>query len=167
MLLDFYAGSHGHFLEYLINVYIFRCPGVDKIFTSLGTSHGILADTNYMDRRLIVAGHYSELNVPTTDPVSVVRIQINTNYGKIIYQINVDCRAGDIPVEKKRQNIPVEIRSMSDLLRNNYFSKLKFPEYGYKIPGDGPIRLGFMIFQWKVYLILQNFILKCVNCLIF
>ena len=136
MLLDFYSGSHGHFLEYLINVYIFRCPSVDKIFTSLGTSHGIRHDTNYMDSRIIVAGHYSEFNVPTTDPVSVVRIQTATNYAKTIYQINVDCRAGDIPVEKKRQNIPVEIRSMPDLLRNNYLSKLKYPEIGYKIPGD-------------------------------
>lgn len=136
MLLDFYSGSHGHFLEYLINVYIFRCPRVDKIFTKLGTSHGIRKNTSYQDSRIIIAGHYSELNIPAPDPTSVVRIQVDTDYEKIIYQINVDCRAGDIPAEKKKQNIPAEIRSSPQLLRNDYFSKLKFPEYGYKIPGD-------------------------------
>jgi hypothetical protein len=66
----------------------------------------------------------------------VVRIQVNNDYGNIIYQINVDCRAGDIPVEKKKQNIPVDIQSSPHLLQNDYFSKLKFPEYGYKMPGN-------------------------------
>jgi hypothetical protein len=136
MILDFYSGSHGHFLEYLINAYIFRCPRVDKIFTKLGTSHGIRKDADYMNGRIVVAGHYSEFNIPTADPVSVIRLQINTDYGKTIYQINVDCRAGDIPVEKKKQNIPDNIQSTPHLLRNDYFSKLKFPEHGYKIPGD-------------------------------
>jgi hypothetical protein len=136
ILLDFYSGSHGHFLEYVINTYIFRGPRVDKIFTKLGTSHGIRYDVNYMNNRLIVAGHYSELNIPTTDPTSVVRILVNTDYSKIIYQINVDCRAGDIPTEKKKQNIPANIRVNPQLLQNDYFSKLKFLEYGYKIPGD-------------------------------
>jgi hypothetical protein len=136
MLLDFYAGSHGHFLEYLINVYIFRCPRVDKIFTKLGTSHGIRKDACYQDSRIIVAGHYSEFNVPVADPISVVRIQIDTDYSKTIYQINVDCRAGDIPVEEKRKNIPNDIRLTPQLLQNDYFSKLKFPEYGYKTPNN-------------------------------
>ena len=104
ILLDFYSGSHGHFLEYLINVYIFQCPLVDKFFTNLGTSHGIRNSSNYMNSRLIVAGHYSEFNIPIADPTSVVRIQLNSDYGKAIYQINVDCRTGDIPTEKKRKN---------------------------------------------------------------
>jgi hypothetical protein len=136
MLLDFYSGSHGHFLEYLINVYIFQCPRVDNIFTSMGTSHGIFKDTGYMDSRIIVAGHYSEFNLQTTDPTSVVQIQISSEYGKAIYQINVDCRAGDIPTEKKKQNLPTNIQLTPHLLQNDYFSKLKFPEYGYKIPGN-------------------------------
>jgi hypothetical protein len=136
ILLDFYSGSHGHFLEYLVNVYIFRCPRVDKIFTKLGTSHGIRKDVDYMDSRIVVAGHYSEFNIPTVDPASVIRLQINTDYGKTIYQINVDCRAGDIPVEKKKQNIPNNIQLTPHLLRNDYFSKLKFLEYGYKMPGN-------------------------------
>jgi hypothetical protein len=136
MILDFYSGSHGHFLEYLINVYIFRCPRVDKIFTKLGTSHGIRQDACYQDSRIIVAGHYSEFNMPTADPASVVRIQINTDYGKAIYQINVDCRAGDIPTEKKKQNIPASIQLTPQFLQNDYFSKLKFLEHGYKMPGD-------------------------------
>ena len=136
ILLDFYSGSHGHFLEYLINVYIFRCPRVDKIFTNLGTSHGIRNSSDYMNSRLIVAGHYSEFNIQTGDPTSVVRIQLNSEYSKAIYQINVDCRAGDIPTEKKKQDIPANIQSIPHLLRNDYFSKLKFPEYGYIMPEE-------------------------------
>ena len=137
ILLDFYSGSHGHFLEYLINTYIFRGPRVDNIFTTLGTSHGIRQDANYMDSRIVVAGHYSEFNPPTAVPTSVIRIQVNSEYGKTIYQINVDCRAGDIPAEKKKQqHIPANIQLTPYLLQNDYFSKLKFIEYGYKIPGN-------------------------------
>lgn len=136
ILLDFYSGSHGHFLEYLINAYIFRCPRVDNIFTKLGTSHGIRKNVDYMDSRIIVAGHYSEFNLPTADPTSVIRIKVDSDYSKIVYQINVDCRAGDIPVEKKKEKIPTDIQLDPNLLQNDYFSKIKFPEYGYTIPGN-------------------------------
>jgi hypothetical protein len=136
MLLDFYAGSHGHFLEYLINVYIFRCPRVDKIFTNLGTSHGIRKDAGYQDSRIIIAGHYSESNCLTSCPSVVIRLQIDSPKGQAIYQINVDCRAGDIPSEKKKEYISAEIQSSPCLLRNDYFSKLAIPEFGYGLPSN-------------------------------
>jgi hypothetical protein len=30
--LDFFSGSHGHFLEYVINTWLFKGPCVDNIF---------------------------------------------------------------------------------------------------------------------------------------
>jgi hypothetical protein len=124
--LDFYSGSHGHFLEYLINTYIFKGPRVPEIFTELGTSHNIRKDPDYMQSRTIFAAHYTEfdINLPIT-PGQVVRISVETEIEKICYQLNVFCRAGDIPAENKLLCIPEEERLTIAQLRNNFYSKLK------------------------------------------
>jgi hypothetical protein len=64
--IDFYSGSHGHFLEYVINTYIFKGSKIKNIFTDLGTSHLIRDDISYMDQRMVEARHYSEFNLILT-----------------------------------------------------------------------------------------------------
>ena len=39
-LLDFWDGPHGHFLEYVINCWIFDCPRVPNLFTHTRACHG-------------------------------------------------------------------------------------------------------------------------------
>lgn len=131
--LDFFSGSHGHFLEYVINTYIFRGPKVESVFTDLGTSHGIRADVNYMNFRIVEAGHYSEFNIPVDKPSKVVRISVDNELEKICYQINVFCRAGDIPEENKLLQIPPHIYFSKSLLRNDLYSKLV--DCGHALPG--------------------------------
>lgn len=133
-LLDFYSGSHGHFLEYLINTYIFRKPKVKNIFTELGTSHGIREDQTYMKNRVIKDGHYTEFNYPADTPDKLIRITINTAMEKVVYQINVDSRAGEIPQDKKMELMADKFKKNTAMLRNNYYSKLTDVEHGYPLP---------------------------------
>jgi hypothetical protein len=133
ILLDFYSGSHGHFLEYVINTYIFKGPRVEQVFTDLGTSHGTKKHSSYKASKIIHCGHYTEFDLkPAADPSQLVRICIDSDFEKTVYQINVMHRAGDIPVEKKIENIDRYTRNDAAKLRNNYLSKLN--DTGYHVP---------------------------------
>ena len=137
ILLDFYSGSHGHFLEYVINTYVYRGPKVAEIFTKLGTCHGIRSDLAYQQHRVVTADHYSEFNLPdTATPKQVIRITAESDMENICYQLNVLCRAGDIPENKKLQEVSSDIRNSPAKLRMNYYSKFLFKEHGYARPSD-------------------------------
>lgn len=130
--LDFYSGSHGHFLEYLINTYIFRGPKV-PLMTDLGTCHLAKKNTEYLANQVIKCGHYSEFNLPTNhSPEKIIRISVKSELERICYQINVFCRAGDIPSNNKILSIPIGIRNNPARLRNDFYSK--FYNDGYCIP---------------------------------
>jgi hypothetical protein len=134
--LDFFSGSHGHFLEYVINTWLFNGPRVKNIFNDLGASHLIRSDLKYMSDRVVTAKHYSEFNIATDTPDQVVRISISDDYAKWIYQINIIERAGDIPAEKKNKKIPDTIKNIPHAFRNNWYSKFNFEENGYVRPGN-------------------------------
>jgi hypothetical protein len=134
--LDFFSGSHGHFLEYVINSWLFKGPRVPDIFTSGGTSHGIRKNLAYMQHRVIQAAHYSEFNIPLHNPSKLVRISINQPWTNWVYQINVVARAGDIPLEKKITQVPESVRSNSNQFRNNWYAKFNFADDGYNLPDN-------------------------------
>jgi len=134
-LLDYYSGSHGNFLEYLINRFIFKVPKVENIFTKLGTCDILRQMPEYGNARMLQSNHYSEFSYITPDVVKkVVRIVLTSEQERVCYQINVDCRAGDIPSEKKVFDIPDELRKSPSQLRQTYYAKLKFKENGYQLP---------------------------------
>jgi hypothetical protein len=58
--IDFSPGSHGHFLSYIINQYIFDIK-VDSfnIFQTSGAAHLINLNTEFLDKRIVLHGHYS------------------------------------------------------------------------------------------------------------
>ena len=115
--LDFFSGSHGHFLEYLINTYIFKGPRVPDVLTKLGTSHNIRNNADYMNCRIVEARHYSEFSLTSDIPEKLIRISVNTELESACYQINVFCRAGDIPTENKLLQIPAEILASPEIGR--------------------------------------------------
>lgn len=135
--LDFFSGSHGHFLEYVINTWVFKGPKVNDIFTDLGTSHNIRKDVPYTASKIIHAGHYSEFDrLQASIPSKVVQITITEDWAKWIYQINVMARAGDIPMEKKVEQIPDHIRQGTKDLRRVWYSKFNFDDNSYTLPGN-------------------------------
>ena len=134
--LDFFSGSHGHFLEYVINTWLFKGPRVPHVFTSGGTSHGIRSDQMYMQHRMIQAAHYSEFDIALYNPSKLVKISINQPWAKWIYQINVVARAGDIPLEKKITQVPESVRNDPSQYRNDWYAKFNFADNGYNLPGN-------------------------------
>jgi len=135
IILDFYGGSHGHFLEYVINTYIFNGNRVDNLISSLGTCHGAVNNSDYEKTRTVYCGHYTQFNKSDIIlPTKVVTISVDSAFANICYQINVETRAGDIPHETKVELHPAHIKKYPHLLRNAYYSKYSEPELGYCLP---------------------------------
>lgn len=132
--LDFFSGSHGHFLEYVINTWIFKGPRVSNIFTDLGTCHLICKDNAYEEHKILTAAHYTEFNIDCIEPSKVIRINISNDWDNWIYQINVMARAGDIPLEKKLSETPSQVRNVPNKLRNEWYSKFNIQDHGYPRP---------------------------------
>lgn len=132
--LDFFSGSHGHFLEYVINTWIFKGPKVTNIFTEIGSCHLARKDPNYLSNRIVYAQHYTELAVDCADPTNIIRINIGNNENNWIYQINAYIRAGDIPLEKKLRTTPIEVRSVPSKFRNEWYARFNNWDYEYKRP---------------------------------
>ena len=132
--LDFFSGSHGHFLEYVINTWIFKGPRVDNIFTELGTCHRIRDNSVYVANKIVHARHYSEFDVDCVKPSKVIRINIGDDWDNWIYQINVLARAGDIPLEKKLSTTPSQVRNTPNKIRNEWYARFNSQEHGYLRP---------------------------------
>lgn len=60
--LDFSPGTHGHFLEYVLNRYLFKSPTVDNLWQPSGACHWIDADRNYKNSRVVFCQHRSSLS---------------------------------------------------------------------------------------------------------
>jgi hypothetical protein len=129
--LDFFAETHGHFLEYVINTWLFDGPRVENIFTPLGTCHLAMRNKNYVDNRAVKARHYSQFNFECDDPDQLIRVSISDDYANWIYQINRIERAGAVQAEKLNRNIPERIRKTSHLYRNNWYAKFNFEKHAY------------------------------------
>lgn len=76
--IDFVAVAHGHFLEYVANVYIMQTlPSNTSIFTDAGASHR--ADAAYFHNKIIKCGHFSYENYPIDTKLVYNEIQNHLN----------------------------------------------------------------------------------------
>jgi hypothetical protein len=135
-LIDFHGATHGHFVEYIINTWIYQGPRVDNAFTELGTCHNPRQDANYCKNLQIWCNHFTELSKERpylSTPVKIVRITVDTQEGKIIHMINNMYRVADITLERSYQKIPLNVRSSPSRLRNDWYSKLTDRENQYRL----------------------------------
>jgi hypothetical protein len=132
-VIDFHGASHGHFLEYLINTWIFNCPRVPEVFTDLGTSHLPRKDNAYTFNRQIRCGHFTEKNIPCPAPEKIVRVTVNSRVEQQIHMINIMYRVGDVTLEGSYKLIPSDVLKSTAALRTNWFSKLTDIENTYKL----------------------------------
>jgi hypothetical protein len=65
--IDFVAGSHGNFLEYVCNKFIARQEINFSPFNHLGASHN--KENTYIEERIFKCGHYSEYKIPTDQKI--------------------------------------------------------------------------------------------------
>ena len=77
ILIDFAPGLHGHFLEFVINRYLFNVEySNDTIFQTTGAAHLINVDPVYQKNKIVESQHYSSLSNQQ---------RYNTQYKKIIF----------------------------------------------------------------------------------
>lgn len=122
--IDFHGSTHGHFLEYVSNVYIMQTdPGLGTLFNANGAAH--LVDTTYLKNRQIICGHYSSDNVRFKDDEQVIKIVIDSENDRqfFIALTNLMYRAGDVGFEKQLLRIPDHIRQDPIAYRNNWYAK--------------------------------------------
>ena len=132
-IIDFYGASHGHFLEYLINTWIFDGLRVSTVFTDLGTSHLPKQEQSYRSTSQISCGHFTEKNAPSQVPTKIVRVTANSQVEQQIHMVNVMYRAGDITLDTSYKMIPTDVLKSTVALRTNWFSKLTDIENNYKL----------------------------------
>ena len=124
--LDFHGSTHGHFLEYVINVWIFKTKkSASSIFNENGASHNV--DNNYLQDRKIICGHFSRADSRGIEPNDdVIRITIDEKNDTefFIAFTNLLYRAGDLGFEKQLLAVPSDILDNRVALRKNFYAKL-------------------------------------------
>lgn len=125
--IDFHGSTHGHFLEYVANVYIMQTlPSQTSIFKP-PTYSAHAPDNCYLSNRLIRCGHFSNssygLNIDSKD--QVIRIMLDTNNDNqfFVSLTNLMYKAGDVGLENQLLSIPEHIRKNNVEHRNNWYSK--------------------------------------------
>lgn len=121
--IDFHGSTHGHFLEYVANVYIMQTsPSMSSIFRP-PTFSAHNADSNYLENRIIKCGHYSAWDKIQADD-TIIRISVPKNDNMFFVGItNLMSKAGDIGFEKQLLKIPESVRSNPAQHRENWYSK--------------------------------------------
>ena len=125
--IDFHGSTHGHFLEYVSNVYIMQTtPSQCNIFKP-PTYSAHNPDHNYLNDRMITCGHFSNpiYNLKINDDDQVIRITIDADNDDqfFIAFTNLMFKAGDVGFENQLLNVPDYIRNNKIELRNNWYSK--------------------------------------------
>lgn len=112
--IDFYGGTHGHFLKFLINRFILRLPEYKDLdpFTAAGTAH---AQPDLSDPKLLI-GHYSEkdFHLPAIYKDLVIQILFNIDTDRYALVYNSHYRSG--------QN---QSQILNDLLKSRFESTTK------------------------------------------
>jgi len=121
--IDFHGSTHGHFLEYVSNVYIMQTtPSKASIFKPpTYSTHN--RDHHYLKDRVITCGHFSAANNIKKDDI-VIRILMPFDDNMFFIAVtNLMYKAGDVGFEKQQLSIPEDVRNNPIAYRNNWYSK--------------------------------------------
>lgn len=125
--IDFHGSTHGHFLEYVANVYIMQTePSKVSIFKP-PTYSAHASDSNYLNHRIIECGHFSNpiYKMPINKEDILIRIKIDSYEDNMFFIAlsNLMYKAGDVGIENQMLAIPLAIRDDPAAIRNNWYSK--------------------------------------------
>lgn len=108
--IDYFAGMHGSFLEYVVNIFIMRTvPSEADILTGLGTAHN--TSDNYHENKVVYSHPYSIWNREFNSSDRVIRISADYNNDDLFFTIltnaviRVDDRGFDGYISNIRSNI--------------------------------------------------------------
>jgi len=154
--IDFHGGTHGHFLEYVVNTYIYKCPPSKNIYSDRGSVEEI-----DMPGRRVVCGHFSKNaqgrnenpkydNFEFADTDRIIKIDIDQYNDQefFIAFTNLLNRSSGATLEEHMENIPKEVRKNKKTLRNDFYSKInERTEYANLFP---PI-----VYPWRDHFVFQ------------
>jgi len=132
--LDFAPGLHGHFLEYVVNHYIFRGVKLDNIFQSSGAADRIYVYKEYQNSKAVHCGHWTWLSKSLssgTEKVIFIRhnpeldvVWLTNIYHRVytIATVQFDFDAEKIKEYHRSQMLSDTAEDWQ--LKNNWFAKL-------------------------------------------
>jgi hypothetical protein len=134
--VDFAPGLHGHFLELIINKYIFGIPyNKEAVFQSSGAVHVINTDQDYQSTKLANCGHYSSFGYAYPQDVQKIVFIKHAPVFDIVLLTNIfhRCHPDAVSVDdfnfkeilSVHENTMALNNSNSDIdFRKDWFSKL-------------------------------------------
>jgi len=156
--IDFHGSTHGHFLEYVANVYIMQTPkNKDSIFKP-PTFSAHNRDYNYLTHRMIFCGHFSEANDIDNDDIIIRISPPATDNSFFIATTNLMYKAGDVGFEKQMLSIPESVRNDPVACRNDWYSKFnereKYINYYYEF---APVLCKLFEFPFESFFSFKEF----------
>lgn len=171
--VDFYMGQHGHFLEYVINRYIFKVPvSIENIFQSSGAVHAINTDSVYQEHKAFKRYHYTDYNwpyPPNTQWVVTVKHDNNLDIA-LLTNIFYRCHPGSIDTSEfspeEIVKFQTEYLGLSDKTvqqkRKDWYDKLMSNWLESKIPYP-TTDLPVFYFPYESFFELDKFLLSLRN----
>jgi len=136
IIIDFAPGLHGHFLEFVINRYIFDVEySINSIFQSTGAAHIVNVDPVYQKNKVVTCKHHSSLlNYKHYHKLfdKIIFIKHNPKFNFVLLT-NIFYRCHASAVKSKDVDADLIIAFHTQLmgnsstdqdLRNNWFTKL-------------------------------------------
>jgi len=167
--LDFAPGSHGHFLELVLNKYVYGVPfESDKIFQSSGAVHAININQDYQSQKIVHRGHFSSFKYSYPagtqkvvfidhDPELDFVLLTNIFYRCHRDSINVDDFDVDAITATHKRFL---ITGNTDLdFRNNWFAKLNERHFDHASMRPDT-QLPVYNFDYKSFFDLNNFCME-------
>jgi hypothetical protein len=169
--IDFAPGLHGHFLEYVINKFIFGVPSeTDNIFQSTGAAHCINWDTTYQKNKIAMRGHFSSFDNDYPDNTEKIVWIKHDQELDFVLLVNVFERCSPDAVKSNDFNIEdikkMHLESMfaksatARDLRGNWFDKLEAFHNGKITSLKHSTALPLFDFDYRSFFNLPNFILE-------
>lgn len=186
--IDYFGGTHGNFLELIINLFIYQINyNEDQLFNKNGACHVKDSSLNYFTK--IKCMHYSYYDIPFGADDRVIEITCKEN-NMLIALTNSLLRAGDEVIDisnleretiKKLSVLPKARLLLNDLIkehgeqlnyprsviRNYFYSKFDNPDFGINLFNNFQHQGPTLAFPFDAFFNLEDFFLNLNKCAFF
>lgn len=186
--IDFFGGTHGNFLELMINLFIYQVDYQEtQLFNKNGACHVKNNSADYFPR--IKSRHFSYYNIPFNTDDKVIEIRCSEK-DMLIALTNSLLRAGDEVIDisnlenntiEKLSELPKAKTLLEDLIkehgkhtnysrsiiRNYFYSKFETPEYGVGLFNKFHHQGERLVFPFESLFNLEDFFLNLNKCAFF
>lgn len=186
--IDFFGGTHGNFLELMINLFIYQIDyDDDQLFNQNGACHNKNTNSTYIPR--IKCNHWSYNNIPFNNNDSVIEIRC-AEKDMLVALSNSLLRAGNEVIDildlengtiEKLSSLPKANLLLNDLIkeygrqsnyprsviRNYFYSKFDNPDFGINLFNNFHHQGSTLTFPFDAFFNLEDFFLNLNKCAFF